>query len=183
MLESCFDATKLNQFRAVLDDCYRRKLLRIQSYENMKQWLHGEMRNFENDEISKERFEKTLYGLVVEKNNTLTTVVNAQKEAIYAKYYSLVMENVNVAPVFSKTYWSKSGSQLNEIKEQFREEMIQAYDSAYMGELAQIRRAERTETENRFATELAQQVSKKFGARAYQTFQRYASMWRFQLHQ
>lgn len=175
--EGLFQKDLLKQFEATLADTRRRHCISKKSYENLNGWLMQEKRNFENDATCKERFEKTLFGLVQYNNDEEIVIINAQKEYIYMKYYELVAAGKNVSPIFSKTYWRQNGSALQEIKNCFREEIMRLYKNEYFSLLQQIREKNISEEVLEKTAQLLEEVKGKYGIEPYKSLARYAAMW------
>ena len=60
-LEGLFDEEKLRRFENLVDYAYTCLSLTARTYADLKNWLREERKNMEQDFISKDIFEKTLY--------------------------------------------------------------------------------------------------------------------------
>ena len=172
-LEGTFDEDRLYRFQALIEDERRRKVISEKEYLWFVNWLKEERRNLENDAVRKERFEKTLYGIVVPEKSGYKTVINAQQEYICQKYYDDVIAGKNVSPIYQKKYWYACGSSLGEVKTNFKQELLNLHSAEYLNWLAIIRKVEYNNSVCQEARELLTETQKRFGEHPYWTLKRY----------
>ena len=176
-IEGLFQKDLLKQFEATLADTRRKHCISKKTYDELNEWLMQEKRNFENDAISKDRFEKTLFGLVQYNNGERVAIINAQKEYVYIKYYELIAMGYIVSPIFSKTYWRQNGSALSEIKSCFRKEIMNLYEVPYFILLQQVSEKNIGDETLKKTKELLEETEEKYGCESCKSLKRYAAMW------
>ena len=82
-LEGVFEEEKLKYFEELVDYAYSCRKLEQTEYAALLQWIASERRDMEDDFVSKDIFEKTLYGIAYAGEAGIEYMTNAQKEYVY----------------------------------------------------------------------------------------------------
>ena len=123
----------------------------------------------EQDFISKDIFEKTLYAFAYLDNGKISYMINTQKDYIYEKAYSLEQEQVFVTPIFHKTFWYNYEYRLADVKKDFKKMVSNELTEDY---LEKVRKIKGEKTSNLTIGALT-----KYGTNCVDTLSRYYFRW------
>ena len=176
-LEGVFEEERLKYFQELVEYAYScRKLVRAE-YTSLLQWIAAQRRDMEDDFISKDIFEKTLYGIGCEETvGEITYITNAQEGYVYQKLYELEQAGQFTTPLFSKTYWYNYVYRLVDVNRDFKKKIKSELDSAYIDKIKAIRAGQCAVSREDF-TQRAQAVLAKYGEKPQETLLRYGHRW------
>lgn len=179
-LEGVFEEEQLRHFEELVN--YTKSCLNIDSIQYYKflAWISEERKNMNDDFVSKDIFEKTLYGIAYFEAGNLKYMkymIDAQKAHIYKKVFQMEQQGFFVTPVLSQQYWYNYEYRLPDVINNFRNKVKTEYDHHFIEKIKLIcdqRKQKITETE--FQT-MKQNVQQKFGTEPVETLMRYAYHW------
>lgn len=175
-VEGKFEEEELRRLEALLDYTYSCKKLLPETYQALLALIAEERQSMDEDFISKDIFEKTMYGIVYVEDGQPKYLSNAQRDYIYEKAYALETQGIFVSPLYAKTYWYNYEYRLNDVKKDYSLELKKVYDQAYLEKLAQIKTKADPAARVAFAQKL-RAVKAQYGDGAAQTMQRYGYRW------
>ncbi len=175
-LEGVFEEEKLKYFEELVDYAYSCRKLEQTEYAALLQWIASERRDMEDDFVSKDIFEKTLYGIAYAGEAGIEYMTNAQKEYVYEKMHELEQAGSFTTPLFSKTYWYNYVYRLVDVNRDFKKKIRQELDEPYINKIMAIRTGECALTKEAYAS-FAEAIRKKYGDKPYETLLRYGYRW------
>ncbi len=175
-LEGVFEEEKLKYFEELVDYAYSCRKLEQAEYMALLQWIASERRDMEDDFVSKDIFEKTLYGIGYVTDAGIEYMTNAQKEYVYEKMHELEQAGSFTTPLFSKTYWYNYVYRLVDVNRDFKKKIKQELDEQYIGKIMAIRSGESALTKEAYLS-LTETIRKKYGEKPYETVLRYGHRW------
>ncbi len=175
-LEGVFEEEKLKYFEELVDYAYSCRKLEQTEYAALLQWIASERRDMEDDFVSKDIFEKTLYGIAYAGEAGIEYMTNAQKEYVYEKMHELEQAGSFTTPLFSKTYWYNYVYRLVDVNRDFKKKIRQELDEPYINKIMAIRTGECALTKEAYAS-FAEAIRKKYGDKPYKTLLRYGYRW------
>lgn len=175
-LEGVFDEEKLRIFESFVQYAYSCRKIETENYERLLAWIKEEYKNMEDNPVSKDIFEKTLYGVAYELDGSIRYMENAQWEYIYEKAYSLEEQGVFVTPVFSKTYWYNYEYRLADVMRDFKKELRRVYEADYCEKIKAIRIGVAERDRIAFAA-LLKSAEANWGTTVKRTLLRYGHRW------
>ena len=175
-IEGTFEEEELRRFEALLNYTYSCKKLKLETYQALLDFIAEERQSMDEDFVSKDIFEKTMYGIVYLEDDQPKHLSNAQRDYVYEKAYALETQGVFVSPLYAKTYWYNYEYRLNDVKKDYSVELKKVYDEAYLQKLARIKTKADPAVKQAFTQKL-RAVEECFGASAAQTLRRYGYRW------
>ncbi len=176
-LEGVFEEEKLSRFEELVHYVHSCRNISDTSYKALLEWITEERRNMNDDFISKDMFEKTLYGLAYVQGNTVKYIENAQREYIYEKLYKVEQQGDFVLPIYTKTYWYNYEYRLQDVKKDFKEDLRNARNSVYLDKIRTLRGTEKKISSDRFQN-LVTEMKSRWGEKPAETLIRYGNRWR-----
>ena len=155
-LEGLFDNEKLTRFVELVQYAYRCRTITCSTYQSLMNWVKEERKNMDDDFISKDIFEKTMYGIAYEEEGTIRYMENAQSEAVYENLYALEQQGVFVTPVFSKTFWYNYEYRLRDGIKDYKTLMRRTLDTDYQNKIKEIKKRSDTSSDALFQEVLAE---------------------------
>ncbi len=122
-LEGLFEEEALDVFEQEVHYAYGCLKLNREAYSNLLHWIKEERRSMEDTFVSKDIFEKTLYGFAYEENGRLQYISNAQRAHVYERLYELECAGKNTTPVYSKKYWYNYIYRLSDVLQEYKAEL------------------------------------------------------------
>ena len=175
-IEGCFDKDALDRFEVLAAFVYMRGKITAYQYEQFVQWLQEERSNMEEEAISKEFAQKTLYGFVYKNMGRVKYVINARKSTISRKQTELLKKGVFSTPIFSKTFYYGFGTKPAELNQKFTDELASFATQAYVEELEAAMCSNENITKEQFEIYL-RETKQRFGEKAYETLLSYGYRW------
>ncbi len=175
-LEGVFSEEKLNAFEALVQYAYRHHGIYANTYQNIMYWIREERKNMDDVVVSKDFYEKTLYGFAYEKDGKIKYVDNALLAYVYEKAEQLELDGCLTTPILSHTYWHERPRRISEVVQDFRALLMQKYDAEYIEELRKIRNSE-VNTHFEEYTNMLDNIKTTCGDTAWETALRYAYTW------
>lgn len=175
-LEGVFEEERLKYFEELVDYAHSCKKLLQEEYKALHQWMASQRKDMEDDFVSKDIFEKTLYGIGYEKDGQIDYITNAQKGYIYRQMYDLEQLGKFTTPLFSKTYWYNYVYRLRDVNKDFKEKIRQELNEKYIDKVRKIKTETCTLDRSSYMAK-AEIIRKKYGERPYETVIRYGHRW------
>ena len=175
-LEGVFEEEKLKALAELIAYAYSCRKLAAADYRELLEWIAAQRKDMEDDFISKDIFEKTLYGVAYRGDTGLEYLINAQKGCVYEKMYALEQAGRLTTPLFSKTYWYNYVYRLGDVNRDFKKKIKQELNEDYMRKIQQIR-AGQSAVSAKACTAAIQKIGQRFGAEPYKTVLRYGRRW------
>ena len=175
-IEGRFEEEALGDLESLIHYAYSCKKIRSETYQSLLAWLGEERQSMDEDFVSKDIFEKTMYGIVYLEDGQRKYVSNAQRDAVYQKAYALETQGVFVSPLYAKTYWYNYEYRLSDVKREYSALLRTVCDQAYIQKLARLKPQATPATQRAFAQKL-RAVEARYGPNAAQTMQRYGHRW------
>ena len=176
-LEGTFDKERLTMFKHMVEYAYKCKTLSKRGYQNLMEWYQDELKNMDDDFISKDIFEVTMYGAgYIDEQGKIKFVSNAKRENIYGKLYEYQRKGLFVTPVISKTYWYNYEYRLQDVIVDFKAELIKKFDDHTISHLKMLGHTE-AKTPNEIQKALIHQITLNNEDKPVSTMQRYLSQW------
>ncbi len=129
-LEGLFEEEQLEKFEEAVHYAYGCMKLKREEYKALLQWLAEERKSMDDTLVSKDVFEKTLYGFAYEENGRLQYVSNAQRAHVYERLYELECSGRNTTPVYSRKYWYNYVYRLSDVLQEYKAELKRQCDRA-----------------------------------------------------
>ncbi len=119
-LEGLFEEEALDTFEKEIQYAYSCLKLEQAEYQALLQWLEEERKSMDDNLISKDVFEKTLYGFAYEENDRLQYVSNAQREHVYERMHELERAGRNTTQVYARQYWYNYVYRLSDVLQEYK---------------------------------------------------------------
>lgn len=175
-LEGVFDEERLRYFEELVLYAYSCKKISTEQRNLLQDWIAEEKKDMLDDGISKDIFQKTLYGLAYEENGRIKYEENAVQERMFRKQYDLEQNGIFVTPIFSKTYWYNYTYRLPQVNSDFSADLRRIMNTEYLEKLKKIRATKSVMSADEFFVR-AETIKEKYGMEAYQTTMRYGHRW------
>lgn len=177
-IANSFSSEKLSIVEALVNDAYRRKCLTTTSYLELISLINDEWENLSEDIIPKDTLKKTWYTLAfLDQEQQPNQLINARKEWIYQKKYSLEKDGLIVAPIYKHTYWYNTQMSLDKIRNHHQTISKELFNSEYMNTLLEMSLFPPAFDSSEF--EQAISICKQhYGQKALETLQYYGRLWR-----
>lgn len=175
-IEGCFDRKMLKRFQELTIFAYNCRKITLEQYWASNRWAEEEFKSMQEDLISKDRFEKTFYGIAYRSRDTIKYEDNARQEHVYGRKYTLEKQGVFVTPIFAETYWYNYDSRPAQIHALFEQRFQQAVNDDYLRLLEKISRHNYRISREEFAQK-EEIVLNRFGQLAAETFRHYGQRW------
>lgn len=171
-LEGVFEEEKLRYFEDLVNYTYSCRKITQAEYENLLSWLAEERRSMCDDFVTKDKFEKTLYGIAYTDNEKIKYVENARKAYMYEQQHALEQEGKFVTPIFSQTYWYNYKYRLPDVRRDFTKKLHEELNEAYIEKIKKIRGEKKDSLQPQINA-----VREAFGKKSAETLTRYAYRW------
>jgi len=175
-IEGLFEEEKLKRFEDLVNYSYSCRKLTNESYRNFLAWINEERKSMDDSLISKDVFEKTMYGLAYEDNGKIKYAANAQKDYIYRLAYEKEQQGEFIDPIYERTYWYNYTYRLADVIRDFKEEIKNVCNADYVAKIKNLRGAADAQIKEKYEVVL-NDLREKYGDNAYRTAQRYFSHW------
>ena len=175
-LEGVFEEERLQHFDRWVHYCYRCQKLEREEYHKLLAWLKEERESMADDFVSKDIFEKTLYGLAYEEEGSIRYLSNAHSGHVYASLHELEGQGVVVTPILAQTYWYNYDYSLAEVKTDFKAKLKQTYSADDLERLKHLKASLSPAAVEKLA-ETIDFVQEKWGELPAATFRRYSCRW------
>lgn len=172
----CFDKKALKRFETLAAFVYQRGKITKLQYEHFIERIREESNNIEDETISKEISQKTLYAIAYKNMGRIKYVINARKSTIYRKQHELMKKGIFTSPIFSQTYYYRHDTNPAELNQKFTEELEQFATLSDLEELEAVMCRNDKITKAQFETYL-QETKQRFGEKAYETLLSYGCRW------
>lgn len=175
-LEGVFEEKKLKKYEDLVKYARSCKQINKIAYEALKEWIAGQYKDMEDDSITKDKFEKTLYGIAYEEKGKIKYIINAQKSYIYEHLYAMEIEGVFTTPIYSKSYWYNYTYRLKDVNQDFKYHLEEELDTTYIEKIKKIRNGKKQLNSEDCMIEW-EELKKKYRQEAYETILRYGYRW------
>ncbi len=176
-LEGTFDKERLTMFQHMVEYAYKCKTLSKRGYQQLIDWYQDELKNMDDDFISKDMFETTMYGAgYIDDFGKIKFISNAKRDNIYNKLYSYQKKGFFVTPIISKQYWYNYVYTLQDVITDFKTELKRTFDEETIQRL-QALTGKDSETLNDTQRALIQQIKENENEEQLSTMQRYLVQW------
>ena len=175
-LEGVFSEEKIDFYESLVQYAYRHHGINSGTYQNIMRWIHEERKNMDDYLISKDFYEKTVYGFAYEKDGKIKYVDNALQSYVYEKAEKMEQEGYLITPILSHTYWYEQSRRVSEVLCEFRLLLETVYDAEYMTKIKTIR-THKTEINADTFNALLEQIKMSEGEYAFNTLLRYGYAW------
>ena len=175
-LEGIFSEEKIDLYESLVQYAYRHHGIESGTYQNIMRWIHDERKNMDDYLISKNFYEKTVYGFAYEKDGKIKYVDNALQSYVYEKAEKMEQEGYLITPILSHTYWYEQSRRVSEVLCEFRLLLETVYDAEYMTKIKTIR-THKTEINADTFNALLEQIKMSEGEYAFNTLLRYGYAW------
>lgn len=175
-LEGVFEEEKLKYFEEMVDYAYSCRKLNQGEYTELLKWIASERKDMEDDFISKDIFEKTLYGIGYEGETGIEYIANAQQGYVYQQMYELEQEGKLTTPLFSKTYWYNYVYRLGDVNRDFKKKLREELNEDYINKIRKIRAGKCGISPEEYKAK-SEVIKEKYGEKPYETVLRYGRRW------
>lgn len=177
-LQGEFDEESLKLFDDIIHYAKSSLSVNEHDYERLQVWLQEERANMNDDCVSKDIFEKTMYGIAVLKNDNILYFTDARKEKVCERKERFEYEGTFVTPIFEKTYWYNYSYRLSDVIKDYQREIRTVYDK----KLVEFLKALSIDKEKNISKEefdvTTKRIEKIYGKEAAETFMRYGFVWK-----
>lgn len=155
-----FDLFELQNYIGVVEHAYQAKKLTARSYNYINACVEKIARQFDDDPVLTERFERTLYGFIERQpsGNTLLHF-DAQRAKVIARYIDAVYSGNVVAPVLEETVTFHDFDSFPDLRRAFRERVKSRQNEACFCILDRLRKLPSPIDDRAFARFMAQELS------------------------
>lgn len=123
-LEGCFDLKQLKIFENLIKRLLPARLLTVEGYHLLKQWLNREYEKLAIEPTKAGVYQRTYAGFSYrKKNGEIGYFVDAFPYMAHEKQVGILSYNYLATPILTCTYFADSYTQLNVIKEAFKNEL------------------------------------------------------------
>lgn len=175
-LEGTFEEEKLRQFEDFMHYSYSCRKLKKEEYQKLQRWIDEERRNMVEDIVSKDIFEKTMYGIAYIEAGKINYISNAQRAYILNRAYEMEQQGIFITPIYEKTYWYNYVYRLADVTKNFKETLKRVCNQEYLEKLKKMKGAMGEAERGRFKKALAE-VREQYGEDAAATMKRYGYRW------
>jgi len=175
-LEGIFEEEKLCHFEELVHYVRGCGHIDAYNYRELLYWISEERKNMGENFISKNTFEKTMYGIAYEIDGQIKYAENAQKTVIYEKKYRLEQNGYFVTNIFSKNYWYDAQNKLENIRNDFKETLITFFNVTYLAKIKNLSQGMGTTYTENFK-QILESSRTKFSKQAVDTLIRYGGRW------
>lgn len=173
-----FSQDMLTEVEGLARLAYRRKSLFRASYDIFQRWAARERENFADDIIAKDRLQKSWYTLsYLDAAGNIKRLTNARKEWVYHKRIQLEREGRILAPIYAKTYWYNTQTDMDDVRERHIDCCESLMGEVYMKAVAKLV-ALPSVIDGRAFGEAVATCEAKFGPDATRVFRYYGEVWR-----
>ena len=151
--------------------------LSVESYNALLDWVKKEYKNMDDNFVSKDMFEKTLYGFAYKDKGGMRYIENAQRDYIYEKVSRLEQEGVFVAPIYAKTYWYNYNYRLKDVKNDFKLDLQKARNESYLEKIMKMCGRKDSFSKKEFLLTV-EDVRNQWGDKPAETIKRYGYRWK-----
>lgn len=139
-IEGYFDDAALQNFHGLLELAYESKTIKQSGYNQFKEWHDNVRHQMEEEPIGDGIFERTFYGFAYYTNmGMVKTFIDARKQSVVHKRDTLLLNGMMVGSILQKKYYFKELSQINFMKEQYRQWLIAVQNEQYFQSIRQIK--------------------------------------------
>lgn len=175
-LEGLFEESALDEFEKQIHYAYGCLKLEQAEYKALLQWLEEERKSMEDSLVSKDVFEKTLYGFAYEESNRLQYVSNAQRSHVYERMHELECAGKNTTPVYSRQYWYNYVYRLSDVLQEYKADLRKKCNHEYLDNV-KLLREDMTVEARREGLALTDELLQQCTEGQQQTVLRYAKHW------
>ena len=126
-LDSCFDMNELILFDNLLDMMLNARLLSMEGYQLLQQWLRIEFERIAYEPVDYGQYKRQYYGFAYQKNGgKIKYFIDAVKYKVYSRQVELIRDGYVVTPILRSLYQRESYHELYFCKKQF-EQLLQQY--------------------------------------------------------
>lgn len=176
LLSGVFRSEKLDRFRQLVYYTYSCKKIDDAQLKSLLAWITEEEKNMLDDSVSKDKYQKTLYGFAYEDNGSIKYEENAVKSFLFKKMQKFEQDGRFVTPMFFETYWYNNTAHLSIVKKEFLDKLKKELNAEYILKIKTIQNSESNISTQEFLTFL-EMVKKNYTIEAYQTAKRYGHRW------
>lgn len=177
-LEGIFEEEKLQRFEELVHYAHSCCKITNLTYSSLLDWICKERRNMDNDFISKNTQEKTMYGIAYEENGKLKYLENAQQEYIYEKVHLFEMQGKFVTPTFSKTFGYNYNYRISDVMRDFKVLLRSTLDETYCNKIKALKNLSNPIQQNEFDLTKTEHL---WNTHCLDTIKRYACRWNIKL--
>lgn len=150
-LEGKFEEHALNCFENLVHYTYSTLKLTHEEYQKLLLWIEDERKNMDDNFVSKDMFEKNMYGFCYLENGQPHYLANAQRGYVYRMAYNYEEQGKDVGNIYSQTYWYNNYQyRLTNVVSDFKKSLQQAYPITYMMQLKKMKEQVKPLTKNEF---------------------------------
>lgn len=173
-LEGLFDIEALQRFENTLNYMFSCRRITADTFLSLHAWLKDERKSMLENFVSKDIFEKTMYGIMYLDNDHVRYIENARMEYVYKKIYDIERQGGVVTPAFEKTYWYNYRYRLADVVKDYRRLLRNVFTKKYLEQLETVRRTNRYM--DLFLNTVIS-VEEKYGLKSTETLLRYGNRW------
>ncbi len=118
-----FDAEILYLFQTLLEEAYRAKVLKSYTYRQYRDFLAEMYEDMGDELLVKDIFKRDFYSMMYIDGQKENTVINAQKNRLYAKRDELWLKGVQTTPIYQKTYWYNHDYRLIDARKDYEQHL------------------------------------------------------------
>lgn len=153
-----FESEQLQLFAQTLLLAYQAKKLTAASFSALEQQLQNILRQFDDDPVCQERFNRTFYGFRYQTmDGKIAQTIDAQYTTVFDQYMQSLQNNSCTAPIFSKQYTFSDFSYLATARKDFTEQLHAYQNSSYFSLLNQLQTLSAAISQNQFLQVLEEQ--------------------------
>lgn len=171
-----FDEELLDDFSCIVNYIFNCRKITSSQYCYFINWIKAERSCMEENILCKDIFEKTFYGIAYQAGETIKYYENAYKSSIYHKKYQLEQQGTFVSPIYSHTYWYNHSLRLSDIRKNFQNKLHTQISPDKFYKLEHLCN-HNTKISSAEFNSYANEVEKKYGQTAKETFNHYGHKW------
>lgn len=134
-----YDFDTLQCFEALLEMAWQRKIVKRSQYCALKSWLENVYYQMKDDVVVTDVFSKKMWGIVYLENDSRKVYVNAKRESVYLRKIELEEEGYIVTPLFHKIYGYNYTYKINDVRNDFMNEILGIMDEEYLKKMYHLR--------------------------------------------
>ncbi len=140
-IEGHFDDTELQLFQGALQKGFVGKIISRASYDTFQNWYQEVRSQMADDPIAESNIKRTFYGFVYWDNTGKQKLFfDAQRMEVVHRQLVICLQGALVGPILQKTYYFQQFNQINQVRQNYKEWLLQAQDEAYFQILKELKR-------------------------------------------
>ena len=131
-LIGCFEREVLDLCAPIIDYAFYQKKLKIETYQELKNWLKYVYSQMEDDVVIRKNFKRIFYGFAYKTDTgQIRYITNASESEVRKRKEDLYCKGISSTPILQKTYYFENQPNLASVRDQFLAVLKQWMDEEY----------------------------------------------------